>query len=89
MAAWAVEFSARAEADFARLDRTVRRRILLRIEWLSENFDTIVPLPLSGEFQDFYKLRVGNWRVVYTVAWNKNMITVHYIDKRDKIYKRK
>ena len=86
---WAVKFSISAERDFARLDSTIRRRIIEKLEWLEDHFDETVSDTLHGEFSEFLKLRVGDWRVVYTVAREKRIITVHYIDHRDKIYKRK
>lgn len=44
-------------------------------------------MPLHGEWKGFFKLRVGSWRVIYNVDYFKKIITIHYIDSRDKIYK--
>ncbi len=88
MSSWTVDFLPEAENDLAKLDRPIRRRIIDKIDWLRENFDLITPLPLSGEFKEFYKLRVGNWRVIYKINWRKRIITICYIDRRDKIYKK-
>ena len=88
-AAWLVEFSRTAETDLARLDAPVRRRIIDKLEWLKANFDSVVPLVLGGEFRELFKLRVGDWRVIYGVDWESTRITVYYIDRRDRVYKRK
>ena len=88
-AAWLVEFSQTAETDLARLDAPVRRRIIDKLEWLEANFDSVVPLVLGGEFRELFKLRVGDWRVIYGVDWESTRITVYYIDRRDRVYKRK
>ncbi|MBI4094621.1 MAG: type II toxin-antitoxin system RelE/ParE family toxin [Candidatus Liptonbacteria bacterium] len=87
MAGWSLEFSREAEEDLARLDRPVRRRIIDKLDWLTEHFDTVVPVVLSYEFKNFYKLRVGDWRIIYAVKWQEHAIVVHYIDRRDKAYK--
>ena len=84
---WTVEFLREAVADLAKLDRPVRARVLKRIKWLAESFDTLTPAVLTGEFRDFYKLRAGDWRVFYKVDWRGFRITVYYIDRRDKAYK--
>ncbi len=42
------------------IDKQVGRRILKKLNWFSENFETVVPEPLSGEFKGAYKLRVGD-----------------------------
>jgi len=59
-----IEIRPEAVKDLEQLDSTVARRILKKLNWLKENFDLIVPEPLSGEFKGLYKLRVGNYRVV-------------------------
>jgi len=70
-----------------KVDQRVGSRILDKLEWLSENFDYVKPLPLKGEWGGFYKLRVGNWRVVYEVDKDALEIIVHYVGHRSQIYK--
>ncbi len=89
MKRWSLEFSSEAKSDLFKLDRAIQRRIIGKLNWLLENFDTIFPSVLTAEFRDFYKLRVGDWRVIYKVDWPDYKITVSYIDRRDKIYKKK
>lgn len=89
MRRWSLDFSPEAEEDLVRLDREMRRRILDKLDWFLKNFEIILPSVLGGEFREFYKLRVGDWRVIYKVDWQKHVITISYIDRRDKIYKRK
>jgi len=55
-----VEWTEGAVRDLGKLDSQVRQRILRKIEWLSRNFEKVVPEPLSGEFKGTYKLRVGD-----------------------------
>ena len=84
---WSLEFQPTAERDLAKLDWQIRRRIIDKLDWLLKNFDTVVPSILANEFREFYKLRVGDWRIIYKVNWNNCTILVCYIDRRDKIYK--
>ena len=46
-------------------------------------------LPLSNKWQGFYKLRIGDWRVIYDVNKNLKEISIYRIENRDKVYKRK
>jgi len=57
-----VEWAEGAIKDLEKLDKVVARRILKKISWFSRNFERLVPDPLSGEFKETYKLRVGDWR---------------------------
>lgn len=87
MTDWSVEFLTHAEKDLAKTEKSGRRRIIEKTEWLSKNFDSIFPINIKGEFRDFYKLRVGDWRVFYRVDWNKNIIFICLIERRDKAYR--
>jgi mRNA interferase RelE/StbE len=89
MPKWILDFTPEAERDFKKLDKSLKRRISEKLDWLLKNFDSIIPLPLTGKWQGFFKLRAGDWRVIYKVEWEKNRIIVYLIDRRDKIYKRK
>ncbi|KKR31863.1 MAG: plasmid stabilization system-related protein [Parcubacteria group bacterium GW2011_GWF2_39_8b] len=87
MLRWKVIFSLDAQDDLDNLSRSVRDRVFDKLGWFENNFDSITPLLLTGKFNGFYKLRVGDWRVMYQIDWNKNYIIIHVIDHRSNIYK--
>ncbi|MEK7802812.1 MAG: type II toxin-antitoxin system mRNA interferase toxin, RelE/StbE family, partial [Deltaproteobacteria bacterium] len=62
-----IEWTKDALDDLQRLDKPVGRRILNKITWLSQHFNNITPEPLSGELSGAFKIRIGDWRVIYTV----------------------
>jgi mRNA interferase RelE/StbE len=76
-----------ATRDLAALDRQVASRIVQRIRWLAENIEAIKPLPLSGSLSDFYKLRVGDYRVLYEILSTEQTLVVHAIGHRREIYR--
>ena len=69
------------------LDAAIAQRVLNKIRWLAENCDDVLHEPLSGRLQSFYKLRVGDYRVLYKYAREQQRIVVHVIGHRRKIYK--
>ena len=59
-----VSYKASVERDLKRLDKPTARRILEKIErTLTETPD--IGEPLRGELSGAYKLRVGDYRVIY------------------------
>jgi len=86
---WKVNFADEGEEDFGKLDGEIRERIFDKIIWLRDNFDQVVSLPLTNQWRGFFKLRVGDWRVIYNVSNKLKEITIQRIDRRDKVYKRK
>mgnify|MGYP001132524348 CR=1 FL=1 len=69
------------------LERSSAKRILDKLSWLSENFDNITPLPLKGALSGTYKLRVGDWRAIYSFDVDRHVVTVHLIGHQRDIYK--
>jgi len=57
------------------------------LEWLADNLDFIKPVPLKGQFSRLFKLRIGNYRIIYDIDYENFVITVHYIGHRKDIYK--
>ncbi len=68
--------------DLGRLDRPIAQRVLIRLRWLAENFETITPEVLKGQWQGVFKLRIGNYRVLYTCDKAQQNITVHFVRHR-------
>ena len=86
---WQFDITDIGRSDLERLDKEVKKQILEKLKWFTDNFQIVIPLPLGGHWRGFFKLRVGDWRIVYEVNHNARLITVHAIDNRDKIYKRR
>ena len=77
-----------ATRELERLDRLVGRRIVERLNWLAANFETIRPEALTGDLAGFYKLRVGDYRVLYEILHNEQALVIHVIGHRRDVYRR-
>ena len=84
---YTVEFTEDAERDLSRLDAVEAQRILKKLRWLAENFDLIKPKPLTAHWKGLFKVRVGDYRVIYTYDRTKRKIVVHFVGHRREIYK--
>jgi len=82
-----VQFTPQALEVLSRLDAPIARRIAEKIQWLAEHFDQIQPETLTGPFASLFKLRVGDWRVLYTTDSAQQSMTIHAIAHRSRVYK--
>ena len=71
----------------SKLDKPIARRITDKLSWFSENSERVNILPLTGSLSGLFKLKVGDYRIVYEIDHNSRVITVHKIGHRRDIYK--
>jgi len=77
-----------AARDLAKLDKPIARRIVRRINWLAENLDDLQPEALTGDLSGFFKLRAGDYRILYELLRDEQTIVIHLIGHRREIYRR-
>jgi mRNA interferase RelE/StbE len=78
-----------AAHDLAALDKQIATRIVKRIYWLAENFDSVKPQSLTGDLSDLYKLRVGDYRILYEALREEKVLVIHAVGHRREIYRSK
>ncbi len=84
---WEIFLTSETESDLEKLDTTVRKRILEKLKWFKKNFRQITPLPLTGEWKGFFKLVIGDWRVIYKINNTERLIMIYRIEHRSKVYR--
>jgi len=75
--------------ELARLDRPVGQRIVERIRWLAANLEAIGLEPLTDDLTGLYKLRVGDYRVLYEILHDEQTIVIHAIGHRRDVYRKR
>ena len=78
-----------ASRELERLDPAVARRIVDRIRWLAGNIENVKPEPLKGDLAGFFKLREGDYRVIYEILRKEHLVVIHSVGHRSTIYERK
>jgi len=63
-----------ATRELARLDKSVGPRIVERIHWLAANLEAVGLEALAGDLTGLYKLRVGDYRVIYEILHDEHTI---------------
>ncbi len=81
-----IEFSPTASSQFKKLTKEVQVRLKHRIDNLADN-----PFPrgvkkLSAE-ENFYRLRVGDYRIIYQVKGKVLLILILKIGHRKNVYR--
>jgi mRNA interferase RelE/StbE len=83
---YSVEFTPGAINNLGLLTSANQQRTLNKIRWLSENFENISPQALSANLTGLFKLRVGDYRVIYSFDLESQQITIHKIGHRREVY---
>jgi len=78
-------WSESAIAQLKKLDRTVARRIFGKVGQLAENPHRLLQKLVNSPY---YRLRVGNYRVILDIQHNLLRILVLKVGPRDSIYDR-
>ncbi len=88
--AWQINVSASAEKQLAKLDRPVARRILtfLRERVAPLDDPRAIGEALRGsDLGEFWKYRVGDWRLICEIQDKKILITVLSVVNRREVYR--
>ena len=86
MASYNVDFKTSIHKDFRRLPKSVVERVMKRIEKLKDE-----PFPhgiekLEGA-ERLYRVRVGDYRIVYEVDTQVQQIMILYVRHRREVYR--
>ncbi len=88
MPPYRVEFRPETDGDLSGLSPDARERVLERIRWLAGNFEETNPEALKGtHWRGVFKLRVGDYRVLYTANRRQRLLTIHIVGHRREIYR--
>ncbi len=76
------------ENDLKKLDKPAVQRIIAKILETANNPYNIQPLGYSPKgLEHLYKLRVGDWRILFWLDHGEKTLTLYIVEHRSKIYK--
>lgn len=82
-----LDYTPIAERSIERLDRQLQKRILQRIESLSRNPRPPGSVKLAG--QDVYRIRVGDYRIIYAIQDDRLIVLVIDVGHRREVYRKR
>jgi len=82
-----IQLSSRAYKFFKKIPRDVYIRLINEIEGLAEN-----PFPpgvkrILGREEKLFRIRVGDYRILYEIFPDRMVILIVNIDKRSRVYR--
>jgi mRNA interferase RelE/StbE len=83
---YVITFARSARRDLERLERTLAHRILTRIEELSAEPRPTGCRKLQGG-NDLWRIRIGDYRVVYSVDDDRRLVDVVAVRHRREVYR--
>ena len=86
---WKVEVKPTAEKHYLKLDKKMRKRVKKSLRELEKSENPLSHpqvRPLTGKLQGDYRLRVGDWRVLFTPDRDAKMLYVFAILPRGDAY---
>ena len=86
MASYSILFTRSAAKELERVPITDRRRIVTRIGKLADDPRPMGAEKLSGD--DKYRLRQGDYRILYEIRDTELIVTVVRIGNRREVYRR-
>lgn len=83
---WQIVIERRVKRVFRRLPKDLLDRIKVAIKQLAQNPRPVGSKKLTG-YQDLYRIRVGQWRIVYAIEEEELIILVIEVSPRGGAYK--
>ncbi|HLE26055.1 MAG TPA: type II toxin-antitoxin system RelE/ParE family toxin [Thermodesulfobacteriota bacterium] len=87
---WKIEVKPTAEKYYRKLNKPTKKRIKEALRKLEESNNPLFHenvRALTGELKGDYRLRVGDWRIMFTLDRERKVIYVYAILPRGEAYK--
>jgi mRNA interferase RelE/StbE len=84
---YSIRFKSSVEKDFSQLTKKVVTRVLAQIESLKSDPYPRQAVKLSGA-DELYRIRVGDYRIIYGVDTESKQIMIHYVRHRREVYRK-
>ena len=81
-----LEFSSSAKKFLKKIDSKTWDRIIKKIEKLQENPFPRDAIKVISKIDKTFRVRVGDYRILYVVLFDRNLIFISDIDKRARVY---
>ncbi len=88
--AYQVEIGPKADSQLAELDAAIGASVERKIAWLAENAHAVIHRKLIGMPEDLAglcKLRVGDYRILYWIYHDRQLVRIYRVRHRSEVYR--
>lgn len=84
---YSIEVDKTAEKALAKLDAKTRNKIIAKLKELVSEEDHSLDIKKLEGYESFYRIKIGNYRIVYEPYHKKIIVYVIFVGTREGIYK--
>ena len=81
-----VRWHEEALEDLKSLDKKTQKKILRRVKKYLPQNPASLGKPLKGTFKGFFRYRIGNIRIIYTLDYENETVSILKIGDRKNVY---
>lgn len=74
-----------ADKSLTKIPRYIRDKIIDKLGLIEQN--PLIGIKLGGKLKDFYKCRVGDYRIIYSFESKRSMVFIAKIEHRQGVYR--
>ena len=74
--------------DLRAIDHGVAQRLLDKTKWLASNVENLRHEPLAPDLSEMSQYAVADWRILYFVDREDQVVNIHRVATRDELYSR-
>lgn len=86
---YSIDFAPRTEQQLNLIPKDIRKLVFERIDKLKINPRPVNVEPLQGADKGLFRIRQGNYRIVYSIEDQKLLILIIRVVHRKEVYKKK
>ena len=75
--------------DLRTIDHGVAQRLLDKTKWLASNVENLRHEPLAPDLPELSQYAVADWRILYFVDREDQVVNIHRISSRKELYRRR
>ena len=77
--------ASRADKELSKLPIQIQRKVLRAFEAIKHN--PVSGIKLHGELEEYFKFRVGDYRIIYSFDSTQSSVSIVKIEHRQGVYK--